>query len=248
MENRSSFGSNAKNYAQYRPGYPAELYEFLTLNSPGTDCAWDCACGTGQVARELSRRFTRVLARDISPEQVEQAPRAANIEYSIGAAEQSGYPDESIDLICVAQALHWFDLEAFFGECRRVLRPGGLLAVWGYGFVSISEQIDALMRKEFFPRLDGYWSGGNRLLWNRYRDIEFPFYELKPPPLSMAVRIDRRNFTRYVGTWSGVIRYDTENEANLSDELETMLSGVWPDGLEREISYDFTAAIRRKSS
>jgi hypothetical protein len=64
----------------------------------------------------------------------------------------------------------------------------------------------------------------------------------------MAVRIDRRNFTRYVGTWSGVIRYDTENEANLSDELDTMLSGVWPDGLEREISYDFTAAIRRKSS
>lgn len=126
------FSPQAEQYAQYRPGYPAALFEFLLSQTPGRDHAWDCATGNGQVASELADQFQRVTATDASTAQISHALPNPKIEYRVAVAEDSGLPDHCIDLLTVATAIHWFDLERFYGEVRRVLRPDGMLAVWTY--------------------------------------------------------------------------------------------------------------------
>jgi SAM-dependent methyltransferase len=246
VNNRDSFDIGAGDYSLHRPGYPSELYEYLAAAAPSNDCAWDCACGNGQVARDLAPRFRRVLARDISANQISRAPRIGNIEYSVGSAEDSGYADASVDLICVAQALHWFDLPAFFDECRRVLKPRGVLAVWGYGFMRIAPAVDELLAAHLYPLLDGYWSSGNRLLWNKYRDVAFPFEPMVAPAFTMSVRWTREQFLKYVGTWSGAVRYREDTGTDPAEILGHFLKPVWPDGEIMSVAYEFTSHFQRR--
>jgi ubiquinone/menaquinone biosynthesis C-methylase UbiE len=81
-----------------------------------------------------------MIATDASAEQIASATRCDNVEYRVAPAEQTGLPDASIDLVTVAQALHWFDRERFFAEVKRVLRPGGVLALWVYATSRIGNE------------------------------------------------------------------------------------------------------------
>src|SRR5437764_15362575 len=119
------FSVVASRYADFRPRYPAALFDYLALLAPRNLLVWDCACGNGQAALDLAHRFDRVVATDASQEQIASATPHPNVEFRVALAEQSGLPNESVGLIVVAQALHWFDLERFYSEARRVLSPGG---------------------------------------------------------------------------------------------------------------------------
>src|SRR5213594_4767762 len=121
------FSAVANRYADFRPHYPAELFDYLGALVPRNSVVWDCACGNGQATLDLAARFHRVVATDASREQVAAATPHANVEYRVAPAEKSGLPDESVALITVAQALHWFDLERFYAEAKRVLSPTGVL-------------------------------------------------------------------------------------------------------------------------
>src|ERR1043166_2031069 len=126
------FSEVSARYANFRPRYPADLFDYLATLVSRDSLVWDCAAGSGQATVDLAARFERVIATDASAEQIASAPRLNNIEYRVALAEQSGLPDKSVGLITVAQALHWFDRERFFAEAQRVLEPGGILAVWVY--------------------------------------------------------------------------------------------------------------------
>ena len=112
------FSGVANRYVDFRPHYPAELFDYVATLVPRTSLVWDCACGNGQATLDLAQRFERVIATDASREQIASAMPHPKVEFRVAPAEQSGLPDESVGLITVAQALHWFDLERFYAEAK----------------------------------------------------------------------------------------------------------------------------------
>src|SRR5262249_42826515 len=126
------FSKFATRYADFRPHYPAALFDYLATLASRDSLVWDCAAGSGQATLDLALRFERIIATDASAEQIAAAPRRGNVEYRVALAEESGLENESIGLLTVAQALHWFNHERFFAEARRVLKPDGILAAWVY--------------------------------------------------------------------------------------------------------------------
>src|SRR5512142_92857 len=151
------FSSYARDYARYRPQYPPELFAYLASISPGRHLAWDCGTGNGQAAWELAKHFDRVYATDASADQIAQALPHERIEYRVERAENVSLADASVDLVTVAIAVHWFDLELFYQVVRRVARPGGLLAVWMYHVPVIDPAIDPILEHYYTDILTGYW-------------------------------------------------------------------------------------------
>jgi ubiquinone/menaquinone biosynthesis C-methylase UbiE len=220
------FSGNSGQYARSRPSYPDALYAFVAGAAPSRALAWDCATGSGQAATGLARHFGRVEATDASAEQVRNAAPAANVRYSVQPAERTDFPDASFDAVCVAQALHWFDLERFYAEVRRVLRPGGVIAVWGYDWMRTARGFDALFTQGILGKLRSSWPAQNRILWDGYRTVAFPFERVEAPRFEMRLEWSFDQFRGYVGTWTGTRRY-------LADHGEHALDGDWVE-LERE--------------
>ena len=77
----------AAQYAQSRPGYPAELFSDLAALVPGRDLAWDGATGNGQAAVAVAEHFDRVIATDASAEQIRHAHRHPRVEYRVATSE-----------------------------------------------------------------------------------------------------------------------------------------------------------------
>ena len=143
---KDHFSTQAEAYSLYRPEYPTELYDWLASLCPETKLAWDCATGNGQAAVALTQQFSYVIGTDASESQIYQAMVYPRVEYEVGLAHESPHADHSVDLVTVAQALHWFDLPRFSAEAERVLKPGGILAVWSYNLLTICPDIDEQIR------------------------------------------------------------------------------------------------------
>lgn len=127
---RLSFGSVAREYAQLRPGYPAEAVGFLLGDRPLR--VLDLGAGTGKLTDELLAAGHEVVAVDPSAEMLaELAARHRDVTTTVGGAEQLPLPDGSVDAVVAGQAAHWFDPPRAAPELRRVLRPGGVVGfVW----------------------------------------------------------------------------------------------------------------------
>ena len=152
------FGTVARGYAQFRPTYPKALFDWLGAIAPSQDVAWDCATGTGQAARGLAAHFERVIATDASAGQIAGVAPLEGVEYRVARAEDSGLAAGTADVITVAQALHWIDIERFYAECARVLKPGGVLAVWSYGPPrAAGADVDVLIQHYDFDVVGPYW-------------------------------------------------------------------------------------------
>src|SRR5476651_160086 len=121
---QDNFSAGAADYATFRPASPDEIYDFLYTHVSNFGTAWDCGTGNGQVAARLAERFDHVYGTDISEQQLGLAVKKDNITYRTERAESTSLADGSIDLITVAQAIHWFDFDGFYKEVRRVARPG----------------------------------------------------------------------------------------------------------------------------
>ena len=132
-------------YRMIRPQYPEALLARCAQLAPARTQAWDCATGNGQAAVGLVRFFERVQATDASTTQLDHAIAHERIVYSVASAESSGLPDASVDLVTVAQALHWLDRPRFYAEAQRVMKPDGIIAVFGYTWFYLSPELDALI-------------------------------------------------------------------------------------------------------
>jgi SAM-dependent methyltransferase len=205
-------------------------------------CAWDCATGNGQAAAGLARYFERVIATDASAQQIAQAPPIPKVEYRVGGAEQSGLPDRSVDLVTVAQAFHWLDHERFYPEVRRVSRPGGVVALWCYGYCHAGDDVEGILRTFEEGTVGPFWQPQRRWVVDEYRTIPFPFEEIAMPTLAMRVRWTLVQLGGYLGTWSAVQAYRQdrgedpvprvlERLARHWGEPETIREVVWPIGL-----------------
>lgn len=206
-EVKDHFSGHAQQYARFRPSYPDALYTYLSDLVPVRGKVWDCATGNGQVASRLAEKFASVYATDISEQQMAQAPRLNNIQYSVSRAETTGFASDTFDLITVGQALHWFDFEAFFRETRRVCKNKALLAVWGYKRLEILPALDPLL-EHFYERTIGpYWDEERKYVTHGYQNIDFPFEEIEAPQFTIDVSWSPEQLAGYLNTWSSVRKY-----------------------------------------
>ncbi len=215
---KDRFSNHAHHYATFRPHYPKGLYDFIFRQVNSFDLAWDAGTGNGQAAQVLATRFKKVLATDISVRQLEEAVVMDNITYAVGG-ETSQLADHSADLVTVAQAIHWFDRPAFYSEVRRVLKPGGIIAVWVYGLLRVSPSIDPLI-DDFYVRVVGpYWDPERKLIDEELRTIEFPFQEIAVPAFNMQVEWTLAELEGYFNTWSATQKFIRDQSKNPVNEL-----------------------------
>lgn len=195
---------------------------------------WDCACGSGQASVELAGHFREVYGTDLSAEQIAHAEAHPRVNYRVGLAEASGLPDNFVDLVTVAQALHWFDLERFYQEARRVARRGAVIAVWSYGVCDIPAAKGNAALQDFYSNIVGpYWTPERRLVESGYTTLSFPVPEIQPPPFVMQVEWSLEQLLGYVSIWSASARYLKERGANPIPLLRNALRSQWGSDADR---------------
>jgi SAM-dependent methyltransferase len=220
----------AAQYATFRPSYPDELFDWLAGIAPQCGMAWDCGAGNGQATVALAARFKNVLATDISAAQLAAAPVLPNIEYRESAAEASGLPDGSVDLVTVAQAMHWFDLPKFHTEVRRVLKPRGVLAVWGYNRLLIPHpELQKIVDRFYEEKIGACWPPERVHVETAYRDLPFPFPRLDAPQFSLHKDWSRLQLLGYLRSWSAVGRFKAVNGYDPVDALAEEIAAFWPE-------------------
>ena len=220
------FSGQANQYATFRPTYPKELYDFIFSQTSSFTTAWDAGTGNGQVARDLSKRFEKVIASDISAKQLENAYQAENIFY-FQTGETILFSGKRFDLVCVAQAIHWFDREKFFNEVKRVGKPNSTIAVWGYGLLSVNPEIDVHVRDFYVNIIGPYWDPERKLVDEEYKTIDFPFPEIQTPQFAFSFYWTLAELQGYVNTWSSVQKYIREHNSNPVEELIAKIQPLW---------------------
>ena len=186
MTFKDHFSAHSRAYSEFRPSYPASLFSYLASSCAAQDLAWDCATGSGQAAVSLANFFTRVVATDASAEQIANATQKKGVSYAGAQAENSGLDANTVDLITVAQALHWFDIDAFAVEAGRVMKTEAVLAVWTYGLLTVHEKLAELLKYFYADILGVFWPFERKIVEGGYADIIFPCGEIPSPPMEMS--------------------------------------------------------------
>lgn len=220
MNFKDYFSKQASDYTRYRPHYPALMFEYLAELAIDHQRAWDCATGSGQAALGLANYFEKIIATDASDKQIANATAHDRITYVVAPAEKTEITSGSVDLIVVAQALHWFDLDTFYAEVRRVSQEGGVLAAWSYSLLRISSAVDGVLDQFYTNVVGPFWPPERKLVDDKYQSIPFPFEELEAPPFKMEARWNLDRLVGYLGTWSSVQKYKDKHE---TDPLEIVI-------------------------
>lgn len=235
MSFKDYFSAHADEYAKYRPGYPGELFEYLNSITTGHECAWDCAAGNGQAALGLTKYYKQVIASDASTKQIENAVKHPQIKYRVAPAEKSGLDSGSVDLITVATAIHWFNLDLFYEEVKRVLKPGGVLAVWNYAQANVNEEVDKLLDKYLYEILDDYQSPEFRRGLQMETAIELPFIKIETPQFENRIEWNLHDYINFIMTWSPTQAYIQKNDSNPMDLIIDYLKKAWGDEKEKKL-------------
>jgi SAM-dependent methyltransferase len=222
------FSLVAKEYAVGRPGYPDELFDWLAAIAPGREIAWDAATGSGQAAWGLASRFERVIATDVSAEQLRHARQHARIEYRVAPSEASGLPDRSVDLAVSAAAAHWFDLPRYYDELRRVVRPGGVAVAWTYHVARVGDTaLDAILWRLYKRVLGPYYPPNVRLVDDGFAGIELPGAEISAPSFFSTMRWSARYVAQFAASWSPLPAYIAATGASPIPELEAEVTAAF---------------------
>lgn len=227
---KDHFSKQARDYERYRPRYPPALAAWLAEVAPARGLALDLATGNGQAALDLAAHFECVLASDGSAAQLAHAQPHPRVRYLRHFAERLPYRDGCADLLAAAQAAHWFDSARFHAEARRVLRPGGICALWTYEKFRVSAAIDACVDAFYADVIGPYWPPERRHVEQAYRTLPFPFDELQAPPFVLELQWTLEQTVPYLGTWSAVQRYRDANGSDPLPPLARELAAHWPAG------------------
>ncbi|HEY9199168.1 MAG TPA: class I SAM-dependent methyltransferase [Gammaproteobacteria bacterium] len=228
------FTAVAAQYADYRPTYPPALFDWLASECTAHGLAWDCGAGSGQAALALTAHFQRVIATDASAAQIARATGHARIDYRVATAESSGLDNHCADLVVIAQALHWFDLERYYAETARVLKPDGLIAAWTYGVLQLdSAELNAIAGHLYSVELGPYWPPQRKLVEQGYRDLDFPFRRITAPAFSMRADWTLQQLLGYFRSWSATSRFIKTHGYDPVDAVDARLRIHWGDADRR---------------
>ena len=246
MEFKDHFSGHAALYRDARPLPPADWFDWLAQQAPDRALAWDAGCGNGQASLGLAAHFGRVVATDPSATQIAQAAAQPHIDYRVEPAERSTLAAGSASLVGVSQALHWFDLDAFHAEVRRVAKPGALLAISAYGNCSVSHEVDAVERRLYADTLGPDWPPERALVDTGYRDLPFPFTRVESPSFMMRADWNLAQFLAYLRSWSATQRYQKRTGSDAVQAATPELAAAWGDPEQvRAVRWPFVTLVGR---
>ena len=234
---KDNFSRGSDLYARYRPGYPKELFDLILGFVSEKKLAWDCGTGNGQSAAALSDHFEKIFATDISQQQLDNAIKKDNIVYALEPAEHTGLAAHSVDLITVAQAIHWFCFDEFYAEVRRVAKPGAVIAVWTYSLLKVSAEIDAIIEDHHFNRLGKYWDPERKYVDEGYANIPFPFSPIQTPVFKIEPDWSLSDLEGYLNTWSALQKFIAVNPDNPVKEVMERIAPLWGNREKRRIVF-----------
>ncbi len=234
------FSIQAEDYSIYRPEYPTDLFEWLASLCPEHQLAWDCGTGNGQAAVALTNQFSYVIGTDASQSQIDRALVYPRVEYETALAEQSPHADGSVDLVTVAQALHWFDFEPFFKEVERVAKPKGVLAVWCYELMNISPEVDEVVNHYYREVVGEHWPAERRHIENGYQDIPFPFEPIPSPKCTLTKQWTFKHLVGYLGSWSATQQYIEAHQDDPRAQVVESLKTAWGEDETKTVSWPMT--------
>lgn len=234
---KDNFSTRSDNYAKFRPTYPSELFEFINSKLECRKNAWDCGTRNGQVAVELAKSFECVFATDINQSQIDNAYKVNNIHYSVQPAEKTNFESGIFDLIMVAQAIHWFDINKFYTEVQRTAIGKSWICVVGYGKLAVSKEVDNIIDDLYYNILGLYWDKERTYIDEKYKTIPFPFAEIKVPDFSIRLSWSFDQLIGYLNTWSATKHFIRERNFNPIDSLQKKIEKIWDDGLNRLINF-----------
>lgn len=224
---KDNFSAHSATYAVYRPSYPENLFHYLAGECRKCKLAWDAGTGNGQAAQQLALHFEQVYATDASSAQIFNATPLANITYAVSNEQAPALKRRSVNLITVAQALHWFDIDVFYAEAERVLKKHGLIACWSYKLFHINSEIDREIERLYTEILGQYWDPERRLVDTGYRTLSFPFRELRAPRFEMKAFWNFEQMIGFLGSWSSVANYIKRKGHDPISENTDRLKAVW---------------------
>ncbi|KAK2977887.1 hypothetical protein RJ640_022678 [Escallonia rubra] len=245
------FDKQAEIYLDARPNYPSEWYKLLADRTPFHSLAWDVGTGSGQAALGVAEHYEQVIGSDLSEAQLKCAmphPRVKYIHTQLSMSDDELVTllggEGSVDLVTVAQAVHWFDLPRFYSLVKCVLRkPGGMLAVWGYNDILVSPMFDLVM-KRFHDSTLPFWHPDIQYIFDGYRTLPFPFEDVglgiegKPLQLDIPKQLSFDGFVGMVRSWSAVITAKERGIDLLSEEVVKEFESAWGGSkLIRSVAY-----------
>jgi SAM-dependent methyltransferase len=245
MSFKDHFSGQSAAYRRYRPGYPPALIEFVAARAPDRRLAVDCATGNGQAAVGLARHFDSVLAVDGSTSQLAGAEPDRRVLYVAALAERLPVGEHSVSLVTAAQAVHWFDFDRFHAECRRVLVPGGLLAVWSYEKFRVDAAVDAAIDRFYTEVVGDYWPPERRYVAQGYRTLPFPWREEAVPAFRLEADWTLDETMGYLATWSAVQRCKDQLGRDPLPELRPQLAALWPPTGTRRLHWPIHLRVGR---
>lgn len=230
--------SHAEKYANLRPKVPSSVADAVVnfmkqgKDQPSADLVIDIGCGSGQSTSIFAPHFTKALGVDPSESQIKfakQHNQTSNVEFQVGSAESLPVASSSTSLVVAMTAAHWFDLDQFYDECRRMLMPGGVITLGIDGhipdFTSMRSQIwpDAAENSakvlqlqklvdDFEASLD--WSPRVQHFKDRYRNLQMPredFEIERREDCFQDVSWSLEEVLMFFTTWSGYNSFMTKN-------------------------------------
>ena len=246
LSHHNLFDTKPEIYARSRPLYPDSLFEYLSSLCKEHQAAWDGACGNGQASVGLAQYFDVVQATDISKEQISNAIPNPKVKYSVQPSEHTNFLHDQFDLVCIAQALHWFNYDQFWPEVKRILKPGGIFTAWGYSWFSANNEIDDCINEKFLKIIEAWWAPQNKLLWDHYQNIPFPFEPLDSPEINLSVEWDLDQLFAFLHSWSATRQRMEEKGTAFFLEAFDSVKALWGDrGKKRKVDLDFCILVGR---
>jgi SAM-dependent methyltransferase len=224
---KDNFSKHSDIYVKYRPQYPDELYAYLASLTKEHTRVWDCGTGNGQAAVGLTQFYDQVIATDPSEQQIGNCIPHEKITYRVEKGEESSIESGTVDLVTLANAIHWLDFHVFNAQVKRVLKPDGIIAAWAYRLPAISPEVDAIVKKFHDETVNDYWLPENRLVEEGYTTIPFPFEPIESPVFFSRKIMDLPDFIGFLNTWSALQRFISIHHFNPTEQVEKDLAKVW---------------------